>query len=568
MGAHALEHGEVSAIHTTPLSLSVPSDRLKMWNGIGLLLLVTMAQAAAFSEQCPAPVGNAAPYVAMSGGFAIGDAIYGTSVSIDASGQFLALGAEDHEDPQTLNGLVFVYERIGNSWSEMPGMPLVSGTDTAPNDKFGRSVSLDGNYLVVGGTTQGENSAGAAFAYVRKYDVGTKSSTWSTMRLWQTPEQHNSFGNSVSLSGEWLAVGAKDTKGEFAEEHAGAVYVYHRAKSEDGSGEEYRHKYYFNGDNLANANFGFSVSLEGNYLVVGANAENGNSGAYPQEKGTGAVYVYHRIDYAHDGPTWTETERLVGPIRANFGSTVSLSGNYLSVGAPLTGQFGAAHIFVRNGTKWTAEWQMGGDGVSASNFGTSVSLSGNYFVVTAQDESTNKGHAYMWYRNGTNWGQKSTYSLTGDKYHEGAPIPEAVSLSGSSMVAASREPFGYYCNPQHSTAPTTSTPTNAPTNAPTTGPTTSTPTNAPTTAPTASAVASSGWSTRTYAAVFGSIAAILVLAAIVAVIYVRKNIRWRWANLSEEDVDVKGAANSLVQHDGAVEATDRSNGVVMASHPL
>merc|ERR1712166_1144665 len=454
--------------------------RLKMWNGIGLLLLVTMAQAAAFSEQCPAPVGNAAPYVAMSGGFAIGDAIYGTSVSIDASGQFLALGAEDHEDPQTLNGLVFVYERIGNSWSEMPGMPLVSGTDTAPNDKFGRSVSLDGNYLVVGGTTQGENSAGAAFAYVRKYDVGTKSSTWSTMRLWQTPE-------------------------------------------------------------------------------------NGN---------TGAVFVYHRVDYAHDGPIWTEMPDmpLLGTYRSNFGSTVSLSGKYLGVGAPLTGQFGAAHIFVRNGTKWTAEWEMGGADVSASNFGTGVSLSGNYFVVTGQDESTNKGHAYMWYRDGANWGQKSTYGLTGDKYHLGAPIPEAVSLSGSSMVAASREPFGYYCNPQHSTAPTTSTPTNAPTTAPTTGPTTSTPTNAPTnaptTTPTASAVASSGWSTRTYAAVFGSMAAILVLAAIVAVIYVRKNIRWRWANLSEEDVDVKGAANSLVQHDGAVEATDRSNGVVMASHPL
>merc|ERR1712195_418907 len=307
-------------------------DRLKMWNGIGLLLLVTMAQAAAFSEQCPAPVGNAAPYVAMSGGFAIGDAIYGTSVSIDASGQFLALGAEDHEDPQTLNGLVFVYERIGNSWSEMPGMPLVSGTDTAPNDKFGRSVSLDGNYLVVGGTTQGETSAGGVDVCIKKYDVGTKSSTWSTMRLWQTPKQHNSFGNSVSLSGEWLAVGAKDTEGEFEEEHAGAVYVYHRAKSEDGSGEEYRQKYYFNGNNLANANFGFSVSLEGNYLVVGANAENGN---------TGAVFVYHRVDYAHDGPIWTEMPDmpLLGTYRSNFGSTVSLSGKYLGVGAPLTGQF-------------------------------------------------------------------------------------------------------------------------------------------------------------------------------------------------------------------------------------
>ena len=213
-----------------------------------VVLLVTMAQATAFSEQCPAPKGNAAPYTAMPS-LNTSASIYGTSASIDGTGQYLALGAEEHEDFQTLNGLVFVYERTGNSWSEMPGMPLLSGTGLA-GDQFGRSISLDGNYLVVGGTTQGESSAGAAFAYVRKYDASTMSSTWSTMRLWQTPEQHNSFGNSVSLSGEWLAVGAKDTEGEFAEEHAGAVYVYHRAKSEDGSGEEYRQKFYFNGNGL------------------------------------------------------------------------------------------------------------------------------------------------------------------------------------------------------------------------------------------------------------------------------------------------------------------------------
>merc|ERR1712086_775561 len=504
--------------------------RVNMVLGI-VVLLVTMAQAAAFSEQCPAPKGNAAPYTAMPS-LNTGASIYGTSASIDGTGQYLALGAEDRENYQILNGLVIVYERTGNSWSEMPGMPLLSGTGLA-GDQFGRSISLDGNYLVVGGTTQGESSAGAAFAYVRKYDASTMSSTWSTMQTLGNVlhEQHNSFGNSVSLSGEWLAVGAEGELSPETLQHVGAVYLYHRAKSESTGLEEYTEKSSFYGGGSINANFGSSVSLEGNYLVVGANAENGN---------TGAVYVYFR-----SGASWSlmPDMPLRGTSQSNFGDSVSLSGKYLGVGAPITGLTGAgaAHIFVRNGTKWTAQWQMGGNGVFSNAFGIGVALSGNYFVVTAQDEATNKGHAYMWYRNGTTWGQKSEYGSD-----LGAPIPSAVALTGSSLVVVSHEPFGYSCNPQHTSAPTTSTPT---------------------TAPAAPAVASSGWSAGTYGAVFGSVAAVLVLVVIAAVIYARKNIRWRWVNLDEADVDGTQLSVSLAQHAGADVVMERNSGVGVASHP-
>merc|ERR1712166_1423685 len=349
-------------------------------------------------------------------------------------------------------------------------------------------------------------------------------------------EQHNSFGNSVSLSGEWLAVGAEGELSPETLQHVGAVYLYHRAKSESTGQEEYIEKFSFDGRGSLNANFGSSVSLEGDYLVVGANTENGN---------TGAVYVYFR-----SGASWSlmPDMPLTGTSQSNFGDSVSLSGKYLGVGAPITGLTGAgaAHIFVRNGTKWTAQWQMGGNGVFSNAFGIGVALSGNYFVVTAQDEATNKGHAYMWYRNGTTWGQRSEYGSD-----LGAPIPSAVALTGSSLVVVSHEPFGYSCNPQHTSAPTTSTPT----------------TSTPTTAPAAPATASSGWSAGTYGAVFGSVAAVLVLVAIAAVIYARKNIRWRWVNLDEADVDGTQLSVSLAQHAGADVVMERNSGVGVASHP-
>ena len=68
--------------------------------------------------------------------------------------------------------------------------------------------------------------------------------------------------------------------------------------------------------------FGKSCSINGNYIIVGSSSHNSNQGK---------SYIFKR-----SGSTWIEQETLVGSnisATANFGNTVSISENYIIVGA-------------------------------------------------------------------------------------------------------------------------------------------------------------------------------------------------------------------------------------------
>jgi hypothetical protein len=95
-------------------------------------------------------------------------------------------------------------------------------------------------------------------------------------------ENGNLFGWSVAISGDTAVIGAigEDTWGNFA----GASYVFQR--DEGGLDNWGQVKRLIGFDTQAFDNFGASVSVSGDTVVVGA---IGNDGA------TGAVYVYHDL---------------------------------------------------------------------------------------------------------------------------------------------------------------------------------------------------------------------------------------------------------------------------------
>lgn len=83
--------------------------------------------------------------------------------------------------------------------------------------------------------------------------------------------------------------------------------------------------------------FGYSVSLSGDTLAVGAIGEDSNatgvngSQSDNSESGSGAVYIFTR-----SGRTWSQQAYLKSSntgARDNFGYSVSLSGDTLAVGA-------------------------------------------------------------------------------------------------------------------------------------------------------------------------------------------------------------------------------------------
>src|SRR6185436_2272904 len=103
----------------------------------------------------------------------------------------------------------------------------------------------------------------------------------------------DSFGNSVSFSGDTAVVGAAgdDTPGGT---DVGSAYVFVR------SGTTWSEQQKLLGsDGAADDYFGRSVSLSGDTAVVGA-----YQNPYPGPTGAGAAYVFVR-----SGTTWTEQQK-------------------------------------------------------------------------------------------------------------------------------------------------------------------------------------------------------------------------------------------------------------------
>ncbi len=125
---------------------------------------------------------------------------------------------------------------------------------------------------------------------------------------------------------------------------------------------------------VGDAGFGFAVALDGDFAVVGSEAETG----------TGAAYVYHRT-----GSEWQPTAMLKAEDGAEgdrFGTAVAISGNVIVVGAKGHdgdgSEAGAAYVFSRSGNEWPQQTKLASPSAAASaRFGTAVAIDGARLVV-------------------------------------------------------------------------------------------------------------------------------------------------------------------------------------------
>ena len=227
------------------------------------------------------------------------------------------------------------------------------------------------------------------------------------------------FGYSVALSGDTLAVGAygeasgatgvnpASGQADNSAPYAGAVYLFVR------TGTTWTQQAYLKASNTGAGDvFGSSVALSGDTLAVGAHGEaSGATGVNPvtgqadnSASAAGAVYVFVRT-----GMTWTQQAYVKASNTGAydyFGSSVSLSGDTLAVGAdseasratgvnPAGGQAdnsaryaGAVYVFVRSGTTWTQQAYLKASNTGAYDyFGTSIALSGDTLAVGAYGEA-------------------------------------------------------------------------------------------------------------------------------------------------------------------------------------
>ena len=127
--------------------------------------------------------------------------------------------------------------------------------------------------------------------------------------------------------------------------------------------------------------FGSSVSIDGDLIAVGAPGVD--LGAVTD---AGAVYVFRRV-----AGVWTQESKLTrsAPVAEDeLGDAVSASGSRVLTGAPMTGapgtDKGVGLIFFYNGSSWAIEASIAPAGLQAGDhFGAAVHLSSTHAFISA-----------------------------------------------------------------------------------------------------------------------------------------------------------------------------------------
>ena len=333
---------------------------------------------------------------------------FGYSVAVD--GDTVVVGAYQHDitDDQNITsgdaGAAYVFTEVDGVWSQAAKL---TASVPATGDKFGYSVAVDGDTVVVGayqhditddqGITSGD--AGAAYVFTEVDGVWSEPVKLTA----SVPATGDYFGYSVAVDGDVVVVGAStgdrtDTGGNTITD-SGAAYVFTKV-----SGVWSQAAKLTASDGAANDEFGVSVAIEGDTVVVGAHKHDANSNS-----AAGASYIFTKpaTGWANDPDInyRTETARLTAPDGAandEFGISVAIDVDTVVVGAHLhdvgaNANAGAAYVFTRdsNSGKWGQPVKLtASNGEMEDGFGNSVAVDGNTAVVGAYLNERDDGIAH------------------------------------------------------------------------------------------------------------------------------------------------------------------------------
>ena len=234
-------------------------------------------------------------------------------------------------------------------------------------------------------------------------------------------ESYDQFGHSVAISGNTVVVGSRldDDNGDAS----GSVYIYQFDET------SWIQTKLNASDGESGDYFGHSVAISGDTVVVGAYGDDDNG------VNSGSAYIYR-----FDRKNWIETKLLAsdGSGGDYFGHSVAISGDTVVVGALLDdnngGDTGSVYIYQFDGSSWIQTKLNASDPVSGDYFGRSVATSGDTVVVGAygdDDNGVNSGSAYIYRFDGKNWIETKLLASDGGSDHQ---LGRSVAISGDRIV--------------------------------------------------------------------------------------------------------------------------------------
>ena len=310
----------------------------------------------------------------------------GFAEALTVSGNFAALGNwSESIGGNTSQGSVSIYHFNGTSWDFLQKLTDPGGL---ASDRFGISVSMSGNLLLVGSNTDdvGANSSQGSVCFFRY-----NGSNWVFVQKLLDPggAADDQFGYSVSVSGNFAVIGSLlDDNGVLLPNRGSASFFRY-----NGSTWAFLNKA-FDPDGAANDLFGYSVSISGDFAAVGARGDDETH----IDQGSMTVYRFN------GGSTFVRLEKIFDTSPSGgdeFGYSVTNNGSDVVVGAYPYNSFTGRVIFYRyvNGSYQKAQTIVptGTQGSGGVNFGKSVHMSGNYLMIGApgRDVGTETGNGEL-----------------------------------------------------------------------------------------------------------------------------------------------------------------------------
>lgn len=340
----------------------------------------------------------------------------------DATGRPVGAHFEPHD-----RGLAIVlddrdaeYPITVDPWIVVQEAKLVDPSPITPFVDFGFSLAIEGDTLAIAAPS---NSDGGLPIAGRVFTFTRQGTGWqldSTLTA-SDAAPDSQFGRSVSLSNETLVVGASSQDNQQGA-NAGAVYVFAR------SGGVWQEQLKLVPSDLVTDDFfGQHVALDGDTLAVSAPGQApGSLGA------SGAVYVFVR-----SAGTWTlQTKFGSPPWATDLGDSLALHGDVLVAGAPdsspefVTGA-GTAYVYRRTGTEWGAPFELRADVLGVSDFfGSEVAVHGDIVAVSAKSE----GRVYVFRPQGGAWVKEAKLRPVASASPIG--FGSSVDVEGDRIVAA------------------------------------------------------------------------------------------------------------------------------------
>ncbi len=349
------------------------------------------------------------------------------------SGDILVIGVLQDDGTTVINtGSAYVY-RISETAGTATRLAKLTVSDPTAYQRLGSSVAISGNTIILGASGDDDmgNDAGAAYLFQKTDDWRDMN---ETLKL-TAPDSvaGDQFGQSVAIFENSVVVGANlhDTNGS----NSGYAYLF---EAPDGNWSNGYNSARLTASDAAESDaFGSSVAIWNDVVAIGAIYDDNS----------GSVYLFEK-----PLPGWSdanETLKLKAPDAAtgdNFGNSIAIGSAGIVVGSQRhrngASFAGSAYLFETPADGWSnvtgAVKFTASDAAYYDLFGSSVAIDGTRIVVGASKVNSNSGAAYLFEKPVSGWSDMNeSVKFFPEDVTAGDQFGYSIGISGQLMIGCS-----------------------------------------------------------------------------------------------------------------------------------